>query len=325
MYHVIWPQFTLDELIMADAHKTLILDWLNEIYENVENGDIALSECIFAYISEQLVHHKNKMQWDAVLKELLTDEDGIPLAYSKQYGKRLFGFNEQWKQTPVHAVYNHYWVLSQYGTPIDLYSHLIKQMIQPSGWIYNDRVSPTHLRTRMRSELLLNMSMGTEILAQAGKIESIAPQLKATISVMSPSPYLAAEYYRLLSLVNLSAENLFVTDCATLVHNCMLPDGFCDFNVADKVDDYMGTKKRVQRDKMVASPLSTLYACRLSQYASEGCARDVAEIAQKHARLLAEEPYSIPAFKIRDLDIDFGSGITIGEIIAATVLINKKF
>jgi len=101
-----------------------------------------------------------------------------------------------------------------------------------------------------------------------------------------------------------------------------MPYGFCDFNVADKVDDYMGTKKRVQRDKMVVSPLSTLYACALSRYASVECASDTASSAERYVNVLATNPHAIPAFKIRDLDIDFGPGLTVCEIIAAAILSN---
>jgi len=107
MQHILWPEFDSKNVNIIETHKALMLEWLQTIYDSIEQGDIALSECAFAFISERLLFEENRMQWDTVLRELLTDDNCYPLAYSKQYGKRLFKFDNQWKQTPVHAVYNH--------------------------------------------------------------------------------------------------------------------------------------------------------------------------------------------------------------------------
>ena len=200
---------------------------------------------------------------------------------------------------------------------------MIAGMITSSGWIYNEEVSPTGLRTRMKSELLMNMAMGTAVLHKAQMLAVETPRLKSALADLAPTKYLSAEYYRLVSLRNLSAENYFVTDCDSLVKNCMLPEGFCDFNIADKVDDYMGTKKRVQRDRMVASPLSTLYARELARCGTGACSAEVNAVAVEHAKLLKKGPEAIPAFRIRDIPIDFGAGVTMGEIVAALVLIEQ--
>lgn len=164
--------------------------------------------------------------------------------------------------------------------------------------------------------------MGTSILKKAYRLEPLASKLKAAISSIKPTSYLSAEYFRKVALENLASEHLFSTNLEALIKSCALPDGFCDFNTANKVDDYMGTKKRVKRDKMLPSPISTLHAYSLSQFGSEELASWTAAVAKKHAEQLQKDLHSIQAFRIRDLDFDFGCGVTVGEAIAALILIS---
>ena len=133
MTPVLWPSFQPENLRPNHQYQNFLNDWLEKTCEKIEHGDIALSECVFAYLTERILFHTNKISWDSVLKELLTDESGYPLAYSKQYGKRLYEFDGQWKQTTVHAIYYHYWILSHYDVSIEPYAALLEQMVQPSG------------------------------------------------------------------------------------------------------------------------------------------------------------------------------------------------
>lgn len=325
MDHILFPEFDPSAQHVVSAYRRYLEEWLGEMYEEIQNGDIALSQCVFAFLAEQLLYHENKLPWDTLLADYLTDENGNPLAYSEQYGSRLFGYTGQWKQTPIHAIYNHHWILSHYGADAEPYARLVLDHIQSSGWIYNPSVSPTNLRNRMRSELMVNMAMGCQVLHAAGLLDSVREQLKATVSSEPPTAYLAAEYFRFAALKTMDAENLFVTDCARLVSNCRLDVGFCDFNIADKIDDYMGTKKRVHRDHMVPSPMSTIYAVSLLPRLAEEEREEAVQAIDAYKALLTEQPFAIPAFKIRDIDIDFGPGVTVGEVIAATILLNHRF
>ena len=322
MYHILWPTFNDNELIIPPAYRSFLADWLVEIYECIDRGDIAISQCITAFIAEILILGRNDMMWDAVLNELLTDDDGNPLAYSEQYGKRLYKYGNQWRQTPIYAIYDHYWIMSRMGESSDRYAEQIFRNIQDSGWIFARDVSPTNIRTRMRSELMMNMAMGSEILRNSNRLDIVRDNLKATLSNTPPTQYLSAEYFRLEALRYLDAEHLFVTDCNQLLENCKLEAGFCDFNVTDKIDDYMGTKKRTARDHTVPSPLSTLHAFILSTFAEEHVRNETLASIGSYQEVLLNDPFAIPAFKIRDLEYDFGPGVTAGEVIAATLLLN---
>ena len=84
-------------------------------------------------LAEILLYGKDKTDWLGILNAYLLDNTGNPLAYSEEYGKKLYKFS-QWKQIPVHAVHTHWWIGKFYGIKDEkqyVYSDLIKVSFNP--------------------------------------------------------------------------------------------------------------------------------------------------------------------------------------------------
>jgi hypothetical protein len=201
------------------------------------------------------------------------------------------------------------------------YATLIEDNIQPNGWIYNPKVSPTNIATRMKSEYLMSMAMGVEILQFHGMLSKYKTRFEATLAILPATPYLSAEYFRLAALSTIGAVAQAPCELDGVLTSCKVGEGFCDFSVGDKRDDYMGTLKRTARDFAVHSPISTLHAWKIASFC-DGEARDAALATVKQFAIhLKQHPMEIPAFKIRDLiDIPFGTDVSPMEILAASAL-----
>jgi len=244
--------------------------------------------------------------------------DGKPIAYSEQYGRRLYQFTH-WTQTEVHAIHARQWIERASGQTTSMdYPALIEELIQPSGWIYNPAVSPTGLRTRMKSEYLMSLTMGVEILSPSPILDRNRTHFEAVLSDTPITGYLSAEYFRQYALEVLGATRLAPTTIDAVINSCEVGEGYCDFDVKAKVDDYMGTAKRVGRDIPIHSAISSLHVLSLSSLCNAAeQARVNAQIANfgKH---LAASPMDIQPFRMREIDIPFGTGLSPLEIIAAS-------
>lgn len=319
--HLLLPGIDLELVDPREEYRSWLIQWMETVTEELNQDSASSSMCLQGAIAELVLFKRLKTDWRGILDDLLTDEQGNPLAYSEVFGRKLYGFRGQWRQTPVHAVHAHFWVkrlASSTPQPIDKWGKLIQGFIQPSGWIYNLEVSPTNLVTRMKSEYFMSMAMGIELLRAAGLLDTHSKQFKATLTHAARTDYLSAEHFRLSCLEQLDAQHLRPQQLEDVLRVCEAGEGYCDFSVESKVDDYMGTAKRTSRDVAVHSPIAGLHAHHVAQY----CDNDVQ--AATTARLknfyqhLAQEPFDIKAFTIRDLLVPFGTALSPVEVIAAS-------
>lgn len=320
--HIFLSSVPLEGLPIRPEYREWLLDWLSQAEKNIEDGEVASSMCLQGVIVETVLFGETRLDWIAILDDFLTDESGFPLAYSERYGKRLCEFN-QWRQTPVHAVHARYWIETTLGKAnpgIDLYARLITSFIQPSGWIYNPKVSETNLRTRMKSEYFMSLAMGLEILAEGGELNQYQKRFEATLASTPVTGFLSAEYFRIRALEMMSASHFVPTGIAEVLSSCEADIGYCDFAIKNKVDDYMGTAKRTSRDKVTHSPLSALHAQHISLHCDKLTQSRVEVVLKSLKDHMEENPFDIQAFKIRDLPIPFGIDITPLELIAAAAL-----
>lgn len=304
-------------------HQEWLLSWLSTAEIEIEDGDVSASLCLQGILSELAIYGTPKTDWIGVVSAYLTDDNGIPLAYSEQYGKRLYRFNF-WLQSPVHAVHC-LWFIEQVCRPTSLetqrYADRIIERIQPSGWIYNPEVSRTRQRNRMKSEYMMSMAMGCEILASVGHLLEYPQRFQATLSAAPLTNFLSAEYFRLRTLSLLQSLELAPVGVDRVLSACKTAHGFSEFAVQSKVDDYMGTAKRTARDKSVPSPLVGLYANAIAGFCQNDVKTDVRTWLKAYSQHLQKEPFDIQAFKIRDEDISFGTNLSSLEIIATSFLI----
>jgi hypothetical protein len=241
------------------------------------------------------------------------------------YGTRLYRFNF-WLQSPVHAVHCRWFIeqVCQWSkTSAERYADIIVEMIQPNGWIYNPKVSSTRLRNRMKSEYLMSLAMGCEILASVNRLPDYTRRFQATLSSTPLTDFLSAEYFRLKTLEIIQSTALAPAELERVLAACKTNPGFSEFSVASKVDDYMGTAKRTARDKPVHSPLASLYANAIAAFCPKDVQDDVAIWLKAYGKHFQREPFDIPAFRIRDEDIPFGTDLSPLEVIAASFIIQR--
>jgi hypothetical protein len=321
--HILLPHVKLKEIQLVQAHQEWLFRWLSGIENEIENGDVSASLCLQGILSELAIYGAPKTDWLGVMEEYLTDHDGAPLSYSKGYGERLYRFNF-WHQSPVHAVHCR-WFIEQICQPISQrilkYADLIAFLIQPNGWIYNPKVSITRHRNRMKSEYMMSMAMGCEILASVNRLSDYAEQFQATLSSVPLTDFLSAEHFRLKALSILQTLEFAPIGLAGLLSECRIELGFSEFAISSKVDDYMGTAKRTARDKPVSSPLVGLYAKTIAEFCPDEMKENVILWLKAYGGHLEREPLNIQAFRIRDEDIAFGTDLSPLEIIAASFLI----
>ena len=144
---------------------------------------------------------------------------------------------------------------------------------------------------------------------------------ESVISAENLTGYLSAEYFRLRALETLESVNLRPANLESVLYSCRAGDGYCDFDVKSKVDDYMGTAKRIGRDAAVHSPLSALYAIAISDVCDAESRIKVGEIINQFSNHIKNNPLDIPPFKMRDIDIPFGTGLSPLEVISASGII----
>ena len=323
MSYIFLDDDDLDGLYICREYRDWLEKWLTKINENIEKESISSSECAQGILCEKLLG-KNSVDWKQVEEEFLTDEDGNPQAYSEAYGKQLYNFGGQWQQMPVYAVYNSFWIHKHYGeTDATKYQSIIRELIQPNGWIYNPEVSNTQIKTRMKSELLMSLAMGTEILLPDKLSKHDKDRFEAVLATMPLTGYVSAEYFRIKALKNIGRMYQFPEGLKDLLEKCEVQEGYNDFCLEEKRDDYMGTKKRTQHDSAIHTPLISHMVKLLCQTGGDELMDTYREKMHKYSNTLKSHPMGIPSFKMRDIEYSFGTGITPLEILAAVLITNK--
>jgi len=317
--HLFLPDVDLTNLCLHQNHRDWLVHWLEEADPHILDGDVSTSMCLQTAIIEIVVHGDLQRDWIEVFEDFLTDNDGIPLAYSEEFGKRLHKFDDQWRQHPVYASHARWWIENLMDGSTGIIADHLRDMMQDNGWVYNTAVSPTQLKTRMKSEFTMSLAMSLDIL----KAEEInLDRFVATLSTYPSTDYLSSEYFRSYGLSILDKSHLAPAPVADIISNCEVDKGYCDFNVDDKKDDYMGTDKRTERDDAVQSPIATLHARFLAKHHGSDLRETVKVKAREFGNHLAKEPMDIPAFQIRDLPHPFGTSLSPLEVIGGSFLIS---
>ena len=325
--YIIFPDVDVSTLELVPQHEAWLKNWLLDIEIEISNDSVSSAWCLQGLLAEIALYGCVQTDWEGIIRELLKDEQGRPLAYSEEYGEKLYKFSDQWKQTSIHAIYTHWWIDRYNGSitnNIGLYKSLIREFIQPNGWIYNPAVSPTNPRTRMKAELMLSLSMGVEILSVQGLEQAQKTLFEAVLDSTNVTGYLSAECFRMRALDMLGAIHLAPQGLREVIDPCEAEEGYCDFSVESKVDDYMGTAKRTSRDKPIHSAISTLHARQIAQYCDLETQQAVQSRLSNFARYLSEYPLDIPAFRMRDIDVPFGTDLSPFEIFAASHIISTN-
>ena len=102
------PTLDIDQVTLIPEHHDWLETWLKSVEPDIERGDVAASLCLQSAISERLLYGRIITDWIGIMEEYLTRDDK-PLAYSEQYGKRLYQF-AFWMQSEVHAIHARWWV-----------------------------------------------------------------------------------------------------------------------------------------------------------------------------------------------------------------------
>lgn len=323
--HLFYPFLDFNGHILTDDYSRWLSSKLDEYNEKIEQGDISSSMCLQGVFIELLLNRRPIHDWIEIMDNYLLTEDDIPIAYSENFGKRLFNFNF-WNQSPIHAIHARWWIEGIFNSPVEQrkrYAQIIERYIQPNGWIYNPHVSNTNPKTRMKNELMMSMLMGLEILKTHNQLSLYREKFQATLSSCPFTRYIGTEYFRVKSLELLESIDLRPRDIHQILSSSNSIPGYCDFSLEDKVDDYMGTAKRTSRDKIISSPFTSLQALYLATYSERDVREKVREKLYRYGQFLNRTPFDIPAFRMRDIDIPFGTGISPIEVIAASVILKQ--
>ena len=325
------PGADLETLRRDAAYKKYLDDWRESAKQNAENGEVSASMCLQAAMVDLVSDGRITHDWRGVMDDLLT-VDGLPTAYSNKFGQRLYGFGAQTLQPTIHAAHCRWWVEAASGAKelnLEILADAILKKRQADGLIYDRDVSPTILRHRMRTELTMSMAMACDILLAAGRLkEPLTVQLATEVTSPVKCPplgYLSMEYFRLVALRLLGYEKQFPAGIDEPISKAAedLEVGWCDFSVKSKVDAYMGTAKRTQRDSPIHSPLIACFVGSLCATCGDNERKIVEERLARYATHLKRNPFDIPAFKMRDVPIPFGADVTPIELICASHLVSK--
>lgn len=332
--HTILPNLPLEPGFLHPEHQHFLKEWREYAVQKADDGDVASSVCLQGAFIDLVQNGRLVHDWLGVLDAFLLEDD-LPLAYSAKFGKRLYGFDNQYKQVTIHAVHTRWWIecLSKGEGGVDhaKYANLILSKKRAAvGLIYDHDISPTTLRHRMKTELTMSMALAVELLI-AGKLltDDLSSQLAINLvdpKKCPPTGYMSTEYYRLHALSLLGFLDLFPVKIETAIDSCAtgLDVGYCDFSMNSKFDAYMGTAKRIGRDKPIHSPLTARHVGALTAVVGNSESRkNIGARLNQYACHLKDNPMDIPAFQMRDVPIPFGAGKTPIEVICASYLISQ--
>lgn len=327
--HIFLPGIKLGQGIVHPIYRRYLEQWREAAIQMADKGDIASSICHQATLIDLVLYGKPRHDWIGIMNEYLMDE-GSPLAYSEVYGKRLHGFGAQYRQSTIHAIHTRWWIECVNGDKSvshKSFASMIMNKKQNDGLIYDIDVSETILRHRMKSELTMSMAMAAEILKETNILKGSLPlELATNIVCLKKCPslgYISMEYFRLKALEFLGHTSLFPIGIEQHIDACSkdLPIGWCDFAMKSKIDAYMGTAKRTQRDKPIHSPLIACLVKALLGKVDPSQKQVVVQRLNEYSCYLKKNPLDIPAFQMRDVPIRFGADKTPIEIICASSFI----
>jgi hypothetical protein len=329
--HLLLPGVTIKAGFSHPVFERYLRQWREQAITDADNGVISASICLQGVFIELILNGELQHDWLSIMSDLLTDAER-PIAYSRDYGKQLYKFDEQYLQSTVHAIHARWWVeklIKPEALDREKFAKMILTKKCADRLIYDEDVSNTIMRHRMKSELSLSAAMGAEILSHSGYLTDIlCDELAAALCdprKVPPLGYMASEQYRLAALRILSHEEQFPGGIEARIDACAegLAYGWNDFSMALKVDAYMGTAKRTAHDKPIHSPLVACHVAALSDKVEDIAKRTaISERLNAYALKLAENPLDIPSFQMRDIPIPFGTGITPIEAICASWLIS---
>jgi hypothetical protein len=331
--HIFLPGIELGPMPLGAAHNEYLDAWHGSIVRDAEHQNVAASGCLQGAFIELVMHGHLTFDWVGMAEGCLSGEGGVPLAYSARYGERLYGFANQAVQSTIQAIHTRWWLESvrdPKAVDHEKYATLLLGRKLRNGLIYDHDVSETILRHRMKTELTASLAYSVEILLAAGGLTGeLRTELLASLvdpRKCPPSGYMSAEYFRWRVLQLLGATQHFPVGIAEAIQLCAvgLDVGYGDFSIADKRDAYMGTAKRVARDKPIHSPLIACHVRALIE--AVPTAAEKAPIEQRlgaYRAHLRANPMDIPAFQMRDVPIPFGTDKTPIEVICAAWLVGE--
>lgn len=327
MKHIILPDISLKNGLICSVYQEYLEGWLNEVREDFEKGVVAASRCLQGAFIEQAFHDRFLTDWLGIFDEFLTDDNAVPLSYSEAFGKKLYKYEQQYKQSPIHSIHARWWIdcatNGEDSVDHEKYAGYLFPKIR-NGWIYDHDVSDTIMRHRMRSELTMSLAQSLQILKAADQIDDeLRSQVLSTLIDFNQTGYMSAEYFRVCALELLSKKNEAPANMFEAISACTLngEKGFYDFSLESKVDAYMGTAKRTSRDKLIHSPLTACHVKALVQIIENAEeAEAINMLLDEYIEYLQESPLDIPAFRMRDIDIPFGTDNTPIESICSSFL-----
>jgi hypothetical protein len=328
--HLITAGVDLASVQLVPLHESYLRVWREHAIQQGDSGDISAAICLQGTLVDFILDGSPSHDWLGVMDEHLNYK-GVPIAYSEKFSRRLHKFNAQYLQSSIHAIHSRWWieVNNELNVDHERYAGLILQKQQSDGLFYDRDISETNLRHRMKTELTMSALMALQILEMANKISGLKAIEHATnLSCPKKCPflgYVSMEYYRLESLRILRHEKLMPADLLGTIAKCAegLPVGWCDFAMTSKVDAYMGTAKRTQRDHAIHSPMIACYVRELIENDHSENKNPFTERLELYKSHLKDNPMDIPAFQMRDVPIAFGADITPIEVICALELISK--
>lgn len=286
----------------------------SKIKSLLKDGNSSISMYLDLFLSSYCLDIKEK-EFKYLLEEQLVSNYSC-MAYSKKYSEQLYKFNNQYIQHDIYTEYSH-WIISNYFNDdiTQQKEKIINNFIKENDFIYNENNSDTIENYRMKNELLMQTAMAYAI------IDNNKDTIIFNKSIGEPE-YISTEYFRYkISEITNTNYPYSQEQIKKLLKNCKADTGLCDFNSESKKDEYMGTQTRTERDKKIFSPIATLQGVYLADklnlpIQSQAFRNEVKAWYNKNG-------IEIPSFKMRDIDIPFGPGKTITEVIALGILISK--
>jgi hypothetical protein len=329
--HPILPGVVLGAGFSHPAYERYLRAWREQAIVDADDGRAAASVCHQATLIDLVLDGRPTHDWLSVMEDLLTGDDGRPLAYSVGFGDRLYKFEGQLLQSTVHSIHTRWWIetlVKPEAVDHGKFADRILSKKGPDGLIIDTDVSPTILRHRMKTELSMSAVMSAEILFNAVRLtDGLRAELATSLCdprKVPPLGYMTGEQFRLAALRILGHEEQFPIGIGEHIKACEvgLDRGWGDFSMASKVDAYMGTAKRTSRDKQIHSPLVACHVAILSTKVDDLIQRAaIMDRLTVYSRSLAENPLDIPAFQMRDVPIPFGADLTPIEAVCASHLI----
>lgn len=321
-FNLIWlPKFKAIHDYQG-PYKDYLFAELEALHCQVDIEMVSASKCLQGVMAELVLFGEVKFDWISVLDSLLI-KDSKSLAYSEKYANHLHGFAGQWEQFSINAAYSQFWIRKTLEYPAIDFQYLERKQ-QATGVFFDEDISPTIVRHRMKSEIAASTAMVLEINSHQTFLSDIKPELVLSalddLMLFPRYRYLSLEYFRSHILNSLSQAHFDFEQIRIFLEKCSMetPMGWSDFIMEEKRGPYMGTASRSGRDSNIHSPLLANFASELMLSAPTSA--DFEQRMSDYIDHLNSYPFEIPAFKMRDLPYDFGPGLTMLESMAAIAL-----